>query len=322
LCEDRRRSKNVTRIVFMGTPPFAVPVLEALADRFELVGVVTQPDRPAGRGGAQATPVLPPAKEAALARGVPVYQPQTLRAPEAVPKIASWQPEVIVVAAFGQILRPPVLSLPPHGCLNVHASLLPRYRGAAPIPAAILAGEAETGVTLILMGEGLDSGPILAQAEWPLAPDETTGSLTASLSRLGAKLAVETLPRWLSGEIQPQPQDESLVTWCRPLTKEDGLLDWSQPALMLDRQVRAHDPWPGAHTWLGKERLRILRARPDLKWRGEAVSGQVVALAGRIGVATGEGLLELVEVQLAGRKAISAEAFARGRRDLMGARLG
>jgi methionyl-tRNA formyltransferase len=312
----------VTRIVFMGTPEFAVPVLEALVERYEVVGVITQPDRPAGRGGAQARPVPPPVKEAALARGVLVYQPQTLRTPEAVAKIANWQPEVIVVAAFRQILRPAVLSLPPHGCLNVHASLLPRYRGAAPIPAAILAGEAVSGVTLMLMGEGLDSGPILAQAEWTVAPNETTGSLTASLAKVGARLAVEALPRWLAGEIRPQSQDESLATWCRPLIKEDGLMDWSRPALVLDRQVRACDPWPGAYTWLGKERLKVVGARSHPTWQGELAPGHVLAWPEGIGVVTGEGLLELVEVQLAGKKAMSAEVFARGRRDLMGTRLG
>ena len=312
----------MARIVFMGTPEFAVPVLVALAEHHDLVGVITQPDRPAGRGGAHARPVPPPAKEAALVRGLPVYQPQTLRTPEAVAQIAGWQPDVVVVAAFGQILRPPVLALPACGCLNVHASLLPCYRGAAPIPAAILAGEPVSGVTLMVMDEGLDTGPILAQVEWPLAPDETTATLTSSLARLGARLVVQMLPRWLAGVIRPQPQDESQATWSRPLTKEDGLLDWSQPAALLDRRVRACHPWPGAYTWLEGERLKILRAGSRTEWSGEGSPGRIVAVDVGIGVATGQGMLELIEVQLAGKKALSAELFARGRKGLIGSRLG
>jgi len=312
----------MARIVFMGTPEFAVPVLAALAEHHDLVGVITQPDRPAGRGGAKAMPAPPPAKEAAVARGLPVYQPQTLRAPEAVEQIAHWRPDVVVVAAFGQILRPAVLALPAYGCLNVHASLLPRYRGAAPIPAAILAGEPVSGVTLMVMDVGLDTGPILAQKEWPLAPDETTATLTGSLARLGARLVIEILPRWLADVIRAQPQDESQATWSRPLTKEDGLLDWSQPAIMLDRRVRACDPWPGAYTWLEGERLRILRACPRADSPGQGLPGQIVATGTGIGVTTGQGTLELLEVQLAGKKALSAELFARGRRGLTGSQLG
>ncbi|MBN1136087.1 MAG: methionyl-tRNA formyltransferase [Anaerolineae bacterium] len=306
----------------MGTPEFAVPVLAALAKHHDLVGVITQPDRPAGRGGAKARPVPPPAKEAALARGLPVYQPQTLRTPEAVEQVARWRPDVVVVAAFGQILRPNVLALPTYGCLNVHASLLPCYRGAAPIPAAILAGEPVSGVTLMVMDEGLDTGPILAQKEWPLAPYETTASLTGSLARLGARLVVEILPHWLAGVIRPQPQDESQATWSRPLTKEDGLLDWSQPAVMLDRRVRACEPWPGAYTWIGGERLRILRTCPRPEWSGEGSPGQIVAAGTGIGVVTGRGMLELLELQLAGKRALNAELFAQGRRGLIGDRLG
>ena len=312
----------MARIVFMGTPEFAVPVLAALAEDHDLVGVITQPDRPAGRGGAKARPLPPPVKEAALARDLPVYQPQTLRTPEAVEQIAGWRPDVVVVAAFGQILRPDVLALPPYGCLNVHASLLPHYRGAAPIPAAILAGEPVSGVTLMVMDKGLDTGPILAQKGWPLAPDETTASLTGSLARLGAGLVVETLPAWLAGAIRPQPQDESVATWSRPLTKEDGLLDWSQPAIALDRRVRACDPWPGAYTWLEGERLRILRARPWPEAPVEGPPGQIEAMGTGIGLVTGQGVLELLEVQMAGKKALSAELFARGRRGLIGSRLG
>ncbi len=307
------------RIVFMGTPGFAVPVLLALADQHQVAGVVTQPDRPAGRGQRV---VASPVKEAALARGLPVFQPETLRSPEAVARLAEWQPEVIVVAAFGQILRPDVLNLPPYGCLNVHASLLPRWRGAAPIPAAILAGDTTTGVTIMRLDEGLDTGPILAQAECPIAPDDTTATLTARLADLGARLLIETLPGWLAGEVQPRPQDPSQATYCRPLRKEDGLLDWSRPAADLDRLVRACNPWPGAYTaWQG-QRLKVLRARPHPAWQGEGPPGLVVALPDGLGVVAGQGLLELLEVQLAGKKPLAAGLFVRGQRGLVGGRLG
>lgn len=305
----------MARVVFMGTPQFAVPILGAIAEHHQLVGVVTQPDRRAGRGRKVA---LSPVKQAALERGLPVFQPETLRAQEAVAHLADWRPDVCVVAAFGQILRPPVLAIPPHGCLNVHASLLPRYRGAAPIPAAILAGDPVTGVTIMRMDEGMDTGPILAQTECPITPGDTTGSLTAKLADLGAQVLVETLPRWIGGGIQPQPQDETLATYCRQLKKDDGRLDWSRPAEHLDRQVRACDPWPGAYTaWQGV-RLKVLRALPHTVWQGKGQLGQVVDLQPGIGVVTGRGLLQLLDVQLAGKRPMTADIFARGQRDLVG----
>ncbi len=309
----------MARIVFLGTPEFAVPSLLALLAAHQVVGVVTQPDRPAGRGQRV---VASPVKEAALAQGLPLFQPETLRSPEAVARLAAWQPEVMVVAAFGQILRPDVLALPPYGCLNVHASLLPRWRGAAPIPAAILAGDAAAGVTLMCLDEGLDTGPILAQAECPIAPDDTTATLTARLADLGAQLLVETLPGWLAGEVRPRPQDSSLATWCRPLRKEDGLLDWSRPALELDRRVRACDPWPGAYTTWQGQRLKVLRTRPHPAWAGAEPAGTVVALPDGAGVVTGQGLLELLEVQLAGKKPLAGGLFVRGQRGFIGGRLG
>ncbi len=309
----------MARVVFMGTPEFAVPTLLALHEHHQVVGVVTQPDRPAGRGRQL---VASPVKEAAVPLGLPLFQPATLRQHEAVAHLAAWCPDVIVVAAFGQILRLPVLTLPAHGCLNVHASLLPRYRGAAPISAAILAGEAITGVTIMHMDEGMDTGPILAQAAWPIAPDDTTASLTAALAELGARLLLETLSAWLAGEIQAQPQDDSMATYCRPLKKEDGRLDWTQPAVHLDRQVRACDPWPGAYTTWQGQRLKVLRARAQPEWKGEALPGQVLRLDPGIGVATGQGVLELLQVQLAGKRPTAAEPFVRGQRDLVGGQLG
>lgn len=309
----------MARIVFMGTPHFAVPTLLALDEHHQVVGVVTQPDRRAGRGRKMA---ISPVKQVALAQELPIYQPDTLRSAEAVERLATWAPDLIVVAAFGQILRPPVLALPPHGCLNVHASLLPFYRGAAPVPAAILAGDAVTGVTIMRMDEGMDTGPILAQAECPIDSEDTAGSLTAKLAGLGARLLVETLPGWIGGEIQAQSQDDALATYCRPLKKEDGHLDWTHTAAHLDRQVRATDPWPGAYTtWQGR-RLKVLRAHPLPEWQGEGMPGQVVASPGGVGVVTGQGLLALHEVQLAGKKPMAADVFVRGQRDLIGGVLG
>jgi methionyl-tRNA formyltransferase len=303
----------------MGTPDFAVPTLAALDDHHQVVGVVTQPDRPAGRGRQL---VASPAKGAALARHLPLYQPKSLQSPEALARLAEWQPEAIVVAAFGQLVPGPVLDLPPHGCLNIHPSLLPRHRGAAPVPAAILAGDAVTGVTVMLMAEGLDTGPILRQVECPIEPQDTAASLMAKLAELGAQLMLDTLPAWLAGRLEAQPQDESEVTVFGHLKKADGRLDWSQPAVDLDRRVRACQPWPGAFTtWQGK-RLKVLRARPHPEWPGQAPPGTVVDWEPGLAVATGQGALELVEVQLAGKRPMSADVFGRGQRDLVGGRLG
>lgn len=309
----------MARVVFMGTPAFAVPVLTALAGTHQVVGVVTQPDRPAGRGR-ELQPA--PVKRVALEFGLPLIQPPSLRRPEALAQLAAWQPEVIVVAAFGQILRQDVLDLPPHGCLNVHASLLPRWRGAAPIPAAILAGDAVTGVTIMKMDTGLDTGPIVARREEPIRPDDTQTSLGERLAQLGARLLVETLPAYLEGALLPQPQPEEGVTYARQLRKEDGLLDWSRPAVELDRQVRAFHPWPGAFTsWKG-QMLKVLRAVPLPDWRGDAPPGLVLALADGIAVATGEGALRLEQVQLAGKRPMDVALFLRGQRDFVDSRLG
>ncbi|MCR4405610.1 MAG: methionyl-tRNA formyltransferase [Anaerolineae bacterium] len=308
------------RIVFMGTPRFAVPTLEALATQasYELVCVVTQPDRPAGRGRKL---VASPVKEAALARGLPVWQPATLRNPQAVEKLRALSPTLIVIAAFGQILRPDVLAIPPKGCLNVHASLLPRWRGAAPIPAAILAGDKETGVTIMLLDEGMDTGPILAQTPLSIDPADTAGSLTERLAVLGADLLIQTLPRWLAGEIQPRPQDHSQATMCRPLRKEEGWLDWTRPAGQLSRQVRAYNPWPGAYTMWQGQRLKVLRAAL-VEWHGAQPPGQVITLPEGTAVTTGEGALLLFEVQLAGKRAMSIADFLRGQQEFLGSHLG
>ncbi|MBC7264945.1 MAG: methionyl-tRNA formyltransferase [Chloroflexi bacterium] len=303
----------------MGTPRFAVPILDALASQYKIAAVVTQPDRRAGRGRSQVVPS--PVKERALELGLLVLQPSNLRDEAVVQTLHDLQPEVIVVAAFGQILRPSVLSLPPKGCINVHASLLPRHRGPAPIPAAILAGDRMTGVTIILMDEGVDSGPILSQATHSIGPRDTTGTLTASLAELGAELLLKTLPRWLAGEITPQPQSMEGITYAPIIRKSDGMVDWTLPAIEIDRRVRAYTPWPGAYTYWQGRVLRLVQVTPRAG-ESPALPGQVIRLKDGIGVGTGDGLVMLEIVQLAGKRAMDAEAFARGQRDFIGSRLG
>ncbi|MFZ2362704.1 MAG: methionyl-tRNA formyltransferase [Anaerolineae bacterium] len=309
----------MTRTIFMGTPDFSVPTLAALLHGgYDVIAVVTQPDRPAGRGRRLE---LSPVKTFAIQHDLPVLQPPTLKAPEVVAELAELRPDVIVVAAFGQILRPALLELPPYGCINVHASLLPRWRGAAPVQAALLAGDQVTGSTIMRMDAGMDTGPILAQAALAIQPDDTGGTLTARLAQQGAELLAETLPRWLAGQITPQPQDARLATLCRPLRKEQGLIDWARPASEIARAVRAFNPWPAASTvWHGQQ-LRVLRAKALAGPAGQE-PGWVSQAEGALVVATGDGLLRLDELQLAGRAAMSAFDFARGQRSFAASRLG
>ncbi len=304
------------RIIFVGTPEFAVPVLDALTrTRHEIVGVFTRQDKPAGRGGKlQASPV----KQLAQTRNLPIHQPKTLRNAEALALLRDLAPDVIIVAAYGLILPPNVLAIPPHGCINTHASLLPRHRGAAPIPAAILAGDSETGITLMQMDEGIDTGPILAQRAIPIADDDTTGTLTAKLARLAADLLIEQLPRILAGEIVPQPQDESRATLTKTIRKEDGLIAWAQPAIEIARRARAFNPWPSAFTFWNGAQLKILRADP-FAGKIDAEPGRVMKVQDKIAVATGDGALILREVQLAGKRAMTIEEFVRGQKNFVGA---
>lgn len=313
----------MTRIVFMGSPEFAVPTLAMLTQNYTVVGVLTQPDKPAGRGQRL---TAQPVKQWAEQHGLVVLQPRTLRDAAVQTQLAGLKPDLIVVAAFGLLLPKPVLDLPPRGCVNVHASLLPKYRGAAPISAAILGGESETGVTLMQMDEGTDTGLILLQAGLPIRPDDTTGTLTTRLAALGAQMLSETLPRWLAGQITPQPQDHSRATLAPKLDKVDGRLDWSRPAIELDRRVRAFSPWPGTFTKWNDKLLRILTVqvtgRPPEKAQGQGAPGLVVKDTKDIGVVTGDGILRLVEVQLEGKRAMSASDFARGQPAFIGSVLG
>ncbi len=298
------------RIVFMGTPDFSVPVLEALVQEgHEVVQVVTQPDKPKGRGKSV---LMTPVKEKALALGLPVWQPERIRRPEAVEQLKELAPDVIVVVAFGQILSRQVLDIPRLGCVNVHASLLPKYRGAAPIQWAILNGETCTGVTTMLMDEGIDTGDMLEKMEVPIAPDETGGSLHDKLSRAGAELIRSTLRRLEAGTLVPEPQTEEGTCYARMLTKTMGDIDWKMDAAAIERLIRGLNPWPSAYTHLDGRTLKIWKAQVR-EGNPEGVCGQIVE-TGRdsISVKTGNGVLVLQEVQLEGKKRMDAGAFLRG----------
>lgn len=305
------------RVIFMGSPQFAVPPLERLLDDYEVVAVYTQPDRPAGRGRGLASS---PVKRAALARKLPVVQPLSLKEAGVVEQVAGFAPDVIVVAAFAQILPQPVLAISRLGCLNIHPSLLPRFRGASPVASAILAGDDFSGVSIMVMDAGLDTGPVLARAQIPIFARDTTGSLTAKLSWLGARLLGEVLLCWTRGERTPQPQNEAGASYSAAITKEEAEINWHLPAIALWRRVRAFDPWPGCYTkWRGK-RLKIIEAVP-LPPEKTSKAGRVVALTSgaAFGVSTGDGVLGVLRVQLEGKQVLSAAEFLRGQRDFIGA---
>lgn len=303
----------------MGTPQFAVPSLRSLIDTQEVVGVVTQPDRPAGRGRRlQSSPVKLVAQEA----GIPLYQPRSLRSEESVGLLYDWQPDVIVVTAFGQILRPHVLELPPKGCLNVHASLLPRWRGASPIQHAILTGDNQTGITLMQMDEGLDTGPMYIQEATAITTADTAATLHDRLAALGADMLGQHLDDILWGQLQSQVQDESQTTYAPMIKKEDGRIDWNESASAIDRRIRAMTPWPGAFSKWEGQNLKILSAHPLPELSMGSQPGTVTLQDNELLVQTGDGVLALDQVQLAGKKALDAQAFVRGRPQFAGALLG
>jgi methionyl-tRNA formyltransferase len=299
----------------MGTPEFAVPSLAALFDIGEVVAVVTQPDKPKGRGQALA---ISPVKAFAQERGVPVLQPQKLRTPPFSEELRKLAPDVCVVTAYGKILPKDLLETPTRGCVNVHASLLPRFRGAAPIQWAIAHGDAETGVSLMVMDEGLDTGPVLAEKRLPIAAEETSASLHDRLSSLGGELLRQYLPAYLRGELKPVPQPSEGVVLAPIIQKEDGRLDFTRPAVELERRVRAFTPWPGAFTSLEGKLLKVHRVKVG-EARGEP--GTVLA-AGPQGleVACREGSLVLVEVQLEGKRVMKVGEFLAGHKVAQGSR--
>jgi methionyl-tRNA formyltransferase len=309
------------RLVFMGTPDFASASLEALlrSDN-SVVGVVTQPDRPKGRGQ-----ILTPSPVKLLAQRaqIPLLQPLKMKDPEFLQALAGWKPDLIAVAAFGRILPPMILSLPPHGCINVHGSLLPKYRGAGPIQWAIINGETKTGITTMLMDEGMDTGAMLLQEAIPITPDDTVGSLSPRMAELGGRLLVETITRLKAGTLVPRPQDVSQATLAPLLTKEDGVIDWTLPAAVLANRIRGLSPWPGAYTTIaGGDRWTI--------WRAQALPGPVTKPPGMvvavttevIHVATGKGILAVTELQPANGRRMAVSQYLAGHPVAIGVQLG
>jgi len=306
------------RTVFMGTPEFALDSLRGLMEaEVQLVGVYTQPDRPKGRGN-KLTPS--PVKELALAQGIPVYQPLKLRDPQAVAELRALNPDLIVVVAYGQILPKAVLALPQYGCINVHASLLPKYRGAAPINKAIIDGEVETGVTTMLMDVGLDTGDMLIKRSLAIGPDETAGQLHDRLAPLGREALEETLRRLCSGTLVAEKQDDRQSCYAAMMKKDDGRVDWTLPARQIHNLVRGLDPWPGAYTCLNGETLKIAATTVE---NGQGPAGTLVgASAQGVDVACGEGVLRIGELQLPGKRRMAASDFLRGHQLARGTRLG
>lgn len=314
----------MVRIIYMGTPQFAVPTLQALIDGsapgkilsegYEIVTVVTRPDKPVGRGQ---DIVYSPVKQASLAHGIPVWQPGSFKRPENSAALAAYHADLYIVAAFGQILPQTVLDQPRFGTLNIHASLLPRYRGVSPISEAILQGDSETGVTIMLLDAGVDTGPMLLKRSIPIDEKDTTGSLTPKLADLGADAFAEVLPRWIAGEITPEPQNELQSTHTHMLRKEDGAISWQRPAAVISRVVRAYTPWPSAYThWRGKL-LKIVSAHaltlePDANVVPGTVSVREEAGHPVLAIITGAGFLIVQQLQLEGKRAMSAEEFLHG----------
>lgn len=303
------------RIIFMGSAVLACPCLEAIAAQpgHEVIAVVTQPDRPKGR---ELKPAPPPVKLVAHQLKLPVAQPEKIREPAAIEQVRAAQPDLIIVVAYGQILPKAVLEIPPLGCVNVHSSLLPRWRGAAPIQYAILHGDTETGVTTMFMDEHMDTGDIILQRTEPIHPDDTSASLGDRLARRGAELLVETVRLIAGGNAPRSKQDDTKATYAKKLTKEDGHIDWARPAEYIEHQIRAFDPWPGAYTQFGDTTLRLLRAQvvPEVHGAPGTILDQLV-------VAAGTGGLAIRELQPAGGKRMSFDAFARGHAIKAGANL-
>ena len=310
------------RVIFMGTPDFAVGTLQALLQsEHEVVAVVTQPDKPKGRGKAmQFTPV----KEVAAEAGIPVLQPKKVREEAVVEELRSYHPDVIVVVAFGQLIPKSILEMPKYGCVNVHASLLPKYRGAAPIQWAVIDGEEKSGVTTMQMDEGLDTGDMLLTEEVTLDPEETGGSLFDKLSQVGAQLLLKTLDALENAAVTPQKQPaESTTVYAAMLNKKMGEIDWSQSAVQIERLVRGLNPWPSAYTHLAGKTLKIWKAavRPSREQKKEPGS-VILEDKKHFGIQTGDGVLEILELQLEGKKRMTADAFLRGYQLENGTKLG
>ncbi len=306
------------RVVFLGSPEFALPSLQRLIEAgYEVVAVYTQPDRPSGRGR-NLTP--PPVKVMALAHGLPVFQPRSISRAEHVEQLRGLRPDIGIIAAYGQILRQPVLDVPSLGILNVHASLLPRWRGAAPITAAILAGDAESGATIMKVELALDAGPMLAAVRVPIAHNDTTGSLTPKIAEAGAELLMDVLPRWAAGDLPAVAQDDALATYAPQIEKADAVIHWNRDtAERIERQVRAHNPWPMAYSLLDGNPLRVLSARAVAD-TPPALPGTIQHSGGDVVIATPSGGLVIETLQPPGRKPMRALDYLNGHREIIGKR--
>jgi methionyl-tRNA formyltransferase len=298
------------RIVFMGSPGFAVPILSSLAGLFKVIGVVTQPDRPAGRGRQINSP---PVKVEATRLGLPVIQPEKIRQPDAVEGIAAWSPDLIVVAAYGQIIRQNVLDLPRLGCINVHASMLPRWRGASPIQAAILHGDRTTGVTIMKIDVGLDTGDIITQEPLAIVETETAGSLEKKLAALGAQTLIQIIPGYASGEIQLRKQETSNASYAPLIKKEDALLDFNQDVESLERKVRAYNPWPGAYFFLEESLIKIKTAKA-IKMASQKAGSHTI-IEGQPAINAQGGCLLVSELQPANKRVMTGREFLQGARN-------
>ena len=300
------------RIVFMGTPDFAVPSLEALLrSPDQVVGVVTQPDRPKGRGH---DVVLSPIKSLAQRAGLPILQPVKMKDPVFLEALQGWKPDLIAVTAFGRILPQVILDLPPHGCLNVHGSLLPKYRGAGPIQWAVINGEHETGITTMLMDAGMDTGAMLLQEHVAIGPQETAGELAVRLAAIGGRLLVETIEKLKAGTVTPTPQDHSQATLAPMLKKEDGLIDWTLGAIQIANRIRGLSPWPGGYTYFKQDRWTIWRAMPEPEQGTAQTAPGTLVETGKAGlvVTTGKGVLRILELQAANSRRMEAREYIAG----------
>jgi len=312
------------RVIFMGTPDFAVPTLSELLDsEYSVVGVVTQPDRPRGRGK---TVSPSPVKQLAMTHDVPILQPEKMKQPEFMSALQAWQADVIVVAAFGRILPKIILDLPPRGCLNVHSSLLPKYRGAGPIQWALINGETETGITTMLMDEGMDTGPILLQETVPIEPEDTAKDLSDRLAQVGGQVLLKTLRLWESNHVTPTIQDGTQATMAPMLRKEDGAILWSQPAMTIHNRIRGLAPWPGGYTFCQKDRLSIWKTiphddGPEIETSSDRPGTIVKVDKYEIMVKTGAGVLGITELQMANRKRMNVRQFLAGYQLTPGMRL-
>ena len=313
---------DLMKAVFMGTPEYALPVLAALLDAaYDVVGVYTQPDRSKGRSRQLS---LSPVKQFALSKGLTVFQPETFRTHCDQDELETISADVIIVAAYGLLLPSRILNLPPLGCLNVHPSLLPKYRGPSPVSTAMLSGDSMTGVTILKLDQGVDTGPIVAQRDTIIKSKENASELTYRLFKIGASLLIEVLPRWIDGRIQARPQDDTNVTFTSQLSKDNGNIDWNLNAVRISNQILAYYPWPGSFTYWNGRVLKIIEASSTKITLGSTEpSGLVLSLPnGDLGIVTGEDVLRVRRLQLSGRNIVSAAEFTRGHPDIVGSKLG